>query len=323
MNTRTCHLCALAVALLVLSHQAGAAYPERPLRWIIPAAAGGGADSSARIIAGELTRVLGQQVVVDNRPGASGIIGVDAVAKATPDGYTLGAGNVTNIAMNRAVLPKLPYDPDKDLRAVVQTHFQPNVLVTTLSLPAKSVRELVDYAKKNPGKLLFASSGNGSSLHFAGELFKLLSDTDIGHVPYKSVPVALTDVMAGNVQLIFDNMSSAAPHVRGGRLRALGVTAAQRSAVLPDVPTIAEAGVSGYELVVWSGIIVPAGTPPALVERLNAAVNQVLQPGPVRDRLTSMGLSIVGGSADRFARLISSEAAKWADVAKRARIKAE
>lgn len=300
-----------------------AAYPDRPIRWVVPAAAGGGADASARILAIELTRVLNQQVVIDNRPGASGIIGIDVVAKAQPDGYTIGAGNITNIAMNRAIMTKLPYDPDRDLRAVVQTHFQANVLAVTNALPVRSVQELVDYARAQPGKLSYASSGSGSSLHFAGELFNLTARTQIVHIPYKSVPLALTDLFANRLQLIFDNTSSIAPHINAGQARALAVTSAKRSAVLPDLPTLDEAGVKGYDLVVWSGLIAPASTPAATLEHLNAAVNQVLQKRDVRERLALLGLEIVGGGSQQFAQLITNESKKWAGVARLAGIRPE
>jgi tripartite-type tricarboxylate transporter receptor subunit TctC len=309
------------LVLTVISHQSIAAYPERPIRWIVPAAAGGGADASARVIAVELGHILKQQVVIDNRPGGSGIIGIDIVAKAPPNGYTIGAGNITNIAMNRTVIAKLPYDPDRDLRAVVQTHFQSNVLAVTPALAVKSVQELIDYARAHPGKLSYASSGNGSSLHFAGELFNLTARTQIIHIPYKSVPVALTDLFANRIQLIFDNTSSIAPHVKSGKVRALGVTSSKRSAVFPELPTVAEAGVKDYDLVVWSGIIVPAATPAALVEQLNGAVNRALQTREVREKLTQLGLEIVGGRSEDFAQLISRESRKWADVARRAEIR--
>lgn len=300
-----------------------AAYPERPIRWVVPAAAGGGADAGARILAAELSKILNQQVVIDNRPGASGIIGVDVVAKAQPDGYTIGSGNITNIAMNRALMTKLPYDAERDLRAVVQTHFQANVLAVSNALPARSVQELVDYARAQPGKLSYASSGPGSSLHFAGELFNLTMRTQIVHIPYKSVPLALTDLFANRVQLIFDNTSSIAPHVKAGQARALGVTSLKRSTVLPELPTLNEAGVKGYDLVVWSGLIAPAGTPAAALVRLNAAVNEMLQKREVRERLAQLGLEVVGGSAQQFAQLIASETKKWAGVAREAGIRAE
>lgn len=313
----------LIVIAFAICDAAFATYPERPIRWVVPAAAGGGADASARVLAVELSRILNQQVVIDNRPGASGIIGIEVVAKAQPDGYTIGAGNITNIAMNRAIMTKLPYDPDRDLRAVVQTHFQANVLAVTNALPVRSVQELVDYARVQPGKLSYASSGSGSSLHFAGELFNLTARTQIVHIPYKSVPLALTDLFANRLQLIFDNTSSIAPHIKAGQARALGVTSSKRSAVLPELPTLDEAGVKGYDLVVWSGLIAPAGTPAAALERLNAAVNQVLQKRDVRDRLALLGVEIVGGSAQQFAQLITNETRKWAGVARQAGIRPE
>ena len=316
-------LVAAVVALSAVSAGALGAYPERPIRWIVPAAAGGGADASARVIAVELGAILGQQVVIDNRPGASGIIGIDLVAKAPPDGYTIGAGNITNIAMNRAVIAKLPYEPERDLRAVVQTHFQSNVLAVTPALPVKSVQELIAHAKANPDKLSYASSGNGSSLHFAGELFNLTAGTKIAHIPYKSVPLALTDLFANRIQLIFDNTSSIAPHVKSGKVRALGVTSSKRSSVFPEVPTIAEAGLKDYDLVVWSGLIVPTATSASTIERLNGAVNHALQTREVREKLGQLGLEIVGGRSQAFAQVIARESRRWADVAKRAGIRAE
>ncbi len=316
-------LSAIVLPGLLVIQAVHAAYPERPLRWIVPAAAGGGADASARVIAIELGRVLKQQVVIDNRPGASGIIGIDLVAKAPPDGYTLGAGNITNIAMNRAVIAKLPYDPQRDLRAVVQTHFQANLLAVTPALPVRSVHDLIELARAQPGKLSYASSGTGSSLHFAGELFNLTAHTQIVHIPYKSVPLALTDLFANRIQLIFDNTSSIGPHVRSGKVRALGVTSSKRSAGLPDIPTLAESGVTNYDLVVWSGLVVPAATAPATIDRLNSAVNQVLQTPEVRDKLMQLGLEIVGGSAQSFAQLMANESRKWIDVARKANIRPE
>ncbi|MEQ1773338.1 MAG: tripartite tricarboxylate transporter substrate-binding protein [Burkholderiales bacterium] len=317
---------ALALMLIAcaFSARAAVAYPERPVRWIVAAAAGGGADASARIIAPELTKVLGQPVVIDNRPGASGTIGINLVAKATPDGYTFGAGSISNISMNRATRKNMPFDPDTELQAVVQTHTQPNVLVVSLSLPVKSVTELIDFAKKSTAELLYASSGNGSSLHFAGALFSSMSGAPMRHIGYNSVPFALNDVIAGRVPIIFDNLSSSAPHVKGGRVRGIAVTGLQRSSVLPDLPTIAASGLPGYEITVWSGIIVAAGTPKPVIERLNAAVNQALEIPAVRERLTTgLGLQIVGGGAEPFARLIRSETLKWKTVADKAGIKAE
>jgi tripartite-type tricarboxylate transporter receptor subunit TctC len=245
------------------------------------------------------------------------------VARAGADGHTMGSGNSTNIVMNRSVQVKLPYDPDTDLRAVIQTHFQPNLLAVHPALPAKTVRELIDYAQRNPGKLLYASSGNGSSLHFAAELFKLMSGASMDHVPYASIPVGVNDLMAGRVHVIFDNMSSIAPHVKSGRVRGLGVTSAKRSPVFPELPTIAESGLPGYEIVAWSGLVVPAGTPGRIVDKLNAAAARALAAAAVREKLQALGLEIVGGTPEQFARLIRSETAKWAEVAKRTGIRPE
>src|SRR5688572_9548842 len=236
---------AMTLLLLMWIQCTQAVYPERPLRFIVAAAGGGGADASARIIAPELSRLLGQQVVIDNRPGASGALGINAIARATADGYTFGAGSISNIAMNGATGKTLPYNAETDLQAVVQTHFQPNVLVVSLSLPVKSVSELIEFAKKSAAPPLYASSGNGSSLHFAGELFRMMSGAPIRHVPYNSVPVALNDLIGGRVPIIFDNLSSSAPHVKAGRVRGLAVTGTKRSPALPDLPTVADSGVPG------------------------------------------------------------------------------
>lgn len=290
MKPRSCLTAAGGVLLLLAwSNATLAAYPERPIRWIVPAAAGGGADVSARVYAAELSRMLGQQVVIDNRPGAAGTIGIGLVARAATDGYTLGAGNITNIVTNRATAPKTSYDPDHDLQAVVQTHFQPNMLVVAPATPARSVTELRELAKKTPGKLLYASSGNGSSLHFAGELFRMMSGAEISHVPYSSLPIAINDLIGGRVQMIFDNMTSAAPHVRAGRLRGLGVTSLKRSNSMPEIPTIHESGVPGYEIIVWSGIVVPAKTPAPIINRLNASTNEVLKMTAVREKTECTG----------------------------------
>jgi tripartite-type tricarboxylate transporter receptor subunit TctC len=319
------HQWATLFALIMFAADAAAAtaYPVRPVRWIVPAAAGGGADSSVRIIAPELSRLLGQQVVIDNRPGASGTIGVNMIAKAA-DGYTFGSGNITNIAMNGATGLALPYSVDDELQAVVQTHFQPNVLVVALTLPVKSVGELIEFAKKSPSPPLYASSGVGSSLHFAAELFRMMSGAPIRHVPYNSVTVALSDLIGGRVPVIFDNVSSSAPHIKGNRVRGLAVTATRRSPLLPELPTVAESGVPGYEVTIWSGMIIGAGTPKTIVDQLNKAVNRALEDSLVKERLTTnLGLQLVGGSAEQFTRLIRSEERKWKDVAQKAGIRAD
>lgn len=314
----------LLLLMITCSGIAQGAYPERPVRWIVAAAAGGGADASARIIAPDLSGLLGQQVVIDNRPGASGSIGINIIAKAAADGYTIGAGSISNIAMNRATKKNLPYNPDTDFRGVVQTHFQPNILLVSPAMPVKSVAELIGYAKKSADAPLYASSGVGSSLHFAAELFRIMSGAPLRHIPYNSVPLAISDLIGGRVHVIFDNLSSAIVHLKAGRVRGLASTGTKRSPILTDLPTVAESGLPGYELTVWSGIIVPAGVPKVVIDRLNAAINKSLETPAVRNRLTTdLGLQLVGGGADQFERLIRSETLKWKGVADKAGIQPE
>jgi tripartite-type tricarboxylate transporter receptor subunit TctC len=307
----------------LFAFQAAAEYPDRPIRYVLPSAPGGGPDVAARIIMAELGRQLGQQVIVDNRPGGSGTIGTDVIVRATPDGYTIGHGNINTMAINRSVLSKLPYDPDKDLVPVVHMYGTPNLLAVTLSLPVKSVQELIDYAKKNPDKLLFASTGNGSSVHVGMELFKLMTGTQMVHVPYKAAVTAITDLSAGRVQLMADNINSIGPHVKAGRLRGLGVTSAKRVPAFADLPTIAEAGVPGFDVSAWAGVLVPVGVPRSIVNRLNAEVNKALTAPGVSDKLPDLGLVVAGGTPEQFAAHIKREAARWADVVKRSGAKVD
>ena len=306
-----------------VSLSAAAAYPDRPLRYVLPSAAGGGPDVAARVVMAELGRQLGTQVVVDNRPGGSGVIGTEALARATPDGYTIGHGNINTLAINRSVLSKLPYDIDRDLKPVVHMYGTPNLLAVTLSLPVKSVQELIDYAKKYPDKLLFASTGNGSSIHVGMELFKLMTGTRMVHVPFKAATVALADLTAGRVQLMADNINSIGPHVKSGRLRGLAVTTARRVPAFSELPTIAESGVPGFDVAAWAGVIVPAGVPRAIVMKLNSAVNSALAAPAVADKLPDLGLVVVGGTPEQFGEHIRKEAARWADVVKRSGAKVD
>ncbi len=308
----------VGVALLLLAvAPASAAFPDRPLRYVMGSAAGGGPDVASRVVMAELSRQTGQQVIVENRPGASGVLGMEVIARATPDGYTLGHGNINTMAINRSVLGKLPYDPDRDLQAVVLMYNSPNLLAVTLTLPVKTVQELIEYAKKNPDKLTFASTGNGSSVHVGMELFKLMTGTQMVHVPYKAATVAITDLTAGRVQLMADNIQSIGSHVKAGRLRGLAVTSGRRVPAFSDLPTVAEAGVPGFDVSAWAGAIVPAGVPKAIIARLNAELNKALATPSVRDKLPEMGLEIVGGTPEQYAAHIKSEAVKWADVVKR------
>ena len=314
---------ALFAGMTVAAPAAGAAWPDRPLRYVMGSAPGGGPDIAARIVMAQLGRQLGQQIVVENRPGASGTIGTEVIARATPDGHTIGHGNIQTMAITRSVLPRLPYDIDRDLQPVVHMYGTPNLLAVTLSLPVHSVKELIGHAKANPDQLAFASTGSGSSIHVGMELFKLMTGTKMVHVPFKAAVTAITDLTAGRVQLMADNINSIGPHVKANRVRGLAVTSAKRVPAFAELPTIAEAGVPGFDVAAWAGVIVPAGVPKAIVIRLNAEVNKALAAPAVADKLPALGLQIAGGTPEQFAAHIRKEAARWADVVKRSGAKAE
>jgi tripartite-type tricarboxylate transporter receptor subunit TctC len=305
--------CTLASAVSL----AAAAYPERPIRYVMGSAAGGGPDIAARVVMAELGRQLGQQIVIENRPGASGTIGTEIIARATPDGYTIGHGNIQTLAITRSVIPKLPYNIDKDLQPVVHMYGTPNLLAVTTSIPVHSVQDLIAYAKKNPDKLLYASTGSGSSVHVGMELFKLMTGTQMVHIPFKAAVTAISDLTAGRVHVMADNINSIGPHVKSGRLRGLAVTSARRVPAFPDLPPLAEAGVPGFDVSAWAGVIVPAGVRGAVVARLNAEVNKTLAAPAVRDRLPELGLIVAGGTPEQFRDHIRKESEKWADVVKR------
>jgi tripartite-type tricarboxylate transporter receptor subunit TctC len=305
--------CCLALA----SFTAAAQYPDRPLRLVVPQAAGSATDNLARLLSPELAKRLGQQVVVDNRPGGALTVGIDAVAKAAPDGYTIGLGPVGALAITRHMVAKLPYDIERDLQPVALVGITYMLLAVSPALPVQSVAELIEHARKNPGRLFNASSSNGSPGHVSGELFKVMTGTQIEHVPYKGGAAAIADLIAGNVQLMFESTNSIAPHVKAGRVRALAVSGARRSAAFPDLPTIAEAGVPGYEVNSWSGVIAPAGLPRPILERLNAAVNATVGAPEVRERLAQLGSESGGSTPEQFGELIRRDSAKWAEVIKR------
>jgi len=298
-------------------------YPDRPIRFIAPSAAGGSADALIRVLAVELGRQMNQQIVVDNRPGGGSIIGTEMIARAVPDGYTIGYGNAATLAINPSLVPKLSYDVARDLQPVARYNFSQNVLVVNPALPVRSVRELIDHAKKNPGRLLFASVGNGTTIHLAGELFKQMTGVEMVHVPYKAFTQAFSELVGGQVQVMFDNLTSIAPHVTGGKVRGLAVTGPSRTPVLPDLPTVAEAGVPGYEITTWGGVIVPAGVPKATLARLNAEVNRACKSQVLQEKIGAVGNRCVGGTPEDFGAFIRSETSKWAGVIKRSGAKVD
>ena len=291
-------------------------YPNRPVRLVVPFPAGGTTDILARAIAQKLSESLGQSFVVDNRPGAGGNIGSDVVAKSAPDGYTLLMGTVGTHAINPGLYPKMPYDHVKDFAPVVLVAGVPNVLVVNPNVPVKTV---VALAKDKPGSINFASSGSGTSIHLSGELFKSLTGTQITHVPYKGSSPALTDLIGGQVQIMFDNLPSAMPHIKGGTLRAIALTSSKRAPALPDLPTIAESGIpslAGFEASSWFGIFAPAGTPREVVTRINAEANRALQSPEMKEKLLAQGAEAVGNTPEYFADYIRAETTKWAKVVK-------
>jgi tripartite-type tricarboxylate transporter receptor subunit TctC len=303
--------------LAVVAACAAAQYPDRPLRLVVPQAAGSATDTVARILAPEMSRPLGQPVVVENRPGGALTIGIDAVAKSAPDGYTIGMGPIGALAITRHMVAKLPYDIERDLQPVALVARGHLLLAVSPTLPVASVRELIDFARKNPGKLMNASSSNGSPGHVAGELFKYMTGTDMVHVPYKGGAMAINDLIAGHVQVMWESLNSIAPYARSGRVRALAVSGARRSAGFPDLPTIAEAGVPGYEAGTWTGVIAPAGLPSAVLAKLNAAVNEAIRSPVFTERFALIGDEPAGGTPQDFADTIRKDSARWAEVVRR------
>jgi len=306
----------------ITSAGSGAAYPAKPIRVIAGFPPASGADITARVIGARLNDALGQQVVVDNRPGAGSNIAAELAAKSPPDGYTLFIGTVAN-AINATLYPKLPFDFARDFAPVALTTAAPNILVVHPSVPARSVKELVALAKSRPGQLNFASAGTGTAPHLSGELFKAMTGVSMVHIPYKGSPPAVTDLMAGEVALMFSPSSSVLPHVKTGRLRALAVTTASRLPSLPDLPTVAESGLKGYETITWFGVVAPAKTPPAIIMRLNAEITKVLALPDVRNQFGNQGIEVLGGTSEQFASTIRDEIAKWAKVIRLSGVKAE
>lgn len=321
MNTSPLILLAAAVALLPHVTQALAQspsnYPNRAIRLIVPQAAGSATDNVARIIASELTPALGQQVVVDNRPGGALTIGIDLVVKAAADGYTLGYAPIGSLVIGPNMFRKVPYDVNKDVAAVAQVAFNQMLLAGSPRHPFKSVQEIIDFARQNPGKLSNASSGNGSPGHVGFELFRSMAGLQVVHVPYKGGAPAITDLIAGQVHLMMESLNSITPHAKAGRVRALGVSGLKRSPALPDVPTIAESGLPGYEATTWNGMVAPAGTPRDIVRRLNSEINKILASPSLKDKFALIGADPSPAPPEEFASLIKRENLKWADVIKR------
>ncbi len=313
------------LAALALSAAAAHAevYPARPIRMIVAYPPGGGTDIVGRMIAQKLGETLGQSVIVENRGGASGNIGTELTARAAPDGYTVLMGNVAPNAINVSLFKNLPFDPVADFAPVSLVASTPNVLVVNPSTPARTVKEVVALAKARPGTLNFASAGVGSSSHLAGELFRILAGADIVHVPYKGAGPAMIDVLSGRIQLYFATMPAAMPHVKSGKLAPIAVTSAKRSQALPELPTVAESGVPGYEASTWYGVLAPAHTPSAVIARLHAEIVRILAEPELRARLADQGFEPVGNSPEEFGAYIKSEIAKWGKVIRDAGIRPE
>jgi tripartite-type tricarboxylate transporter receptor subunit TctC len=326
-------VCTFALGLVLLTLQsAGAqptptvatqAYPIRPIRAVVPLAPGGGTDTVGRLVAGKLGELLGQQIVVDNRGGSGGVIGTDLVAKATPDGYTLLVGSITTNAVNPVLYRKLPYDHLRDFAPISLIGTVPNVLVVHTSVPAKSINEFLAYAKANPGKVNYGSSGLGSAPHLSMELMRSATSVAMTHVPYKGAGAAVADVLGGQIQALCSSLAGLLPHIKSGRVRALGVTTAGRNPQLPEVPTIAESGIPGYEVTIWYALFAPAKTPTLILTRLNTETVKALNSAELKDRLTLQGLDVASSTPDALTALVKSETAKWAKVAKAAGIQLE
>jgi tripartite-type tricarboxylate transporter receptor subunit TctC len=313
---------ALAVALGIASAAWAQAYPQKAVRMVVPFAPGGTTDIVARLIAAKMGPALGQSVVIDNRPGANGIVGSEVVAKAAPDGYTLMMGYLGNLAMNPALYAKLPYDPIRDYVPVTLVASTTQAIVVNPALPARTVKELVALAKAQPGQLHYASAGVGAPSHLSGELFKQMTGIDMVHVPYKGGGALMTDLISGQVKVSFGGLAAALPHVKSGKLRLLAVASAKRSPAVPDVPAVAET-VPGFDVPSWLGIVAPAGTPRPIVERLHGEIAKVLATDEIKERLATEGGEVIAGGPEEFAAYLKSEIAKWDKVIKGANIRAE
>jgi tripartite-type tricarboxylate transporter receptor subunit TctC len=316
---RTLALAVLATGALALAPvvaQAQGAFPSKALTIVVPFSAGGTTDILARIVGQYMAKDLGQPVIIDNRAGAGGNIGAQMVARAAPDGYTLLMGTVGTHAINQSLYKKLAFDPIKDFAPITRVALVPNLLVANPAQPFKTVKDLVAYAKANPGKLTFASSGSGTSIHLSGEMFQQMAGVDMQHIPYKGSAPALTDLLGGQTAIMFDNMPSVISHVRAGKLRPIAVTTPNRSPALPDVPTIAESGVPGYSATSWFGLLAPAGTPAPVMAKLHGSILKALADPEVKKKLAEQGAEPHGEKPEQFAEFIRSETAKWGRTVK-------
>src|SRR3954449_7024917 len=311
----------VALLLAAFSAPAAAEYPDKPIRLIVPQAAGSATDTVARILGAELANELGQQIIVDNRAGGALTIGLDLTAKSEPDGYTICMGPIGALAITRHMVAKLPYDIERDFQPIALVARGHMLLAVAPDAPFKTVPELIEYAKRNPGKLSNASSSNGSPGHVGGELFKYMSGTEIVHIPYRGGAAAINDLIAGRVQLMFESLNSIAPHARSGSVRALAVTGEQRSSGFPELPTVAEAGVPGYAAPTWSGVIGPAQIPRPILDKLNAAINRAVHSSAFKERFAAMGDEPAGGSPEDFVEVIAKDSAKWKEVVQRAGVR--
>lgn len=314
----------LAVATLAtVAFPSLAAYPDKPIRLIVPSAPGGAPDALMRALGQQLTQQMGVSVVIDNKPGGSYVIGTMDLIRSAPDGYTLAYGNVVSLATNKSLLPNVPYDVDKDLTLVSNTLRLSNIMIVNNDLPVKTVPELIAYAKKNPGKLAFGSDGNGTTGHLGVELFKAMTGTYILHVPYRAATAAVSDLIGGGLQLMMINAPVSGPLAQAGKVRALGISSPQRSPTYPDVPTIAESGVPGFEVTAWGGIVGPANMPKDVVARLNAEIRTALASQAVRDRFKALGAETSPSTPEEFLELSRQETTKWARIIKQSGAKVD
>jgi tripartite-type tricarboxylate transporter receptor subunit TctC len=325
MSTRFLRLIVLLLvpAALFPALSRADAYPSKQVRIVVPFAAGGATDIIGRFVADRLSREWSQGVIVENRAGANGAIGAEAVAKSPADGYTLLTVTAGTHAINKSLYRSLPYDPVRDFTHVALVASAPNVVVVHPGVPAKNIPELIDYMKKNPGKVNYGSAGSGSTLHLAGEMFKTMAGVDIVHVPYKGGSAATVDLLGGRLQLMFDSISPAVPNIQAGKIRALAVTGDKRTSILPDLPTVAESGVPGYSATAWFGIVGPANMPAEVTRKLNAAINRILTSEEGREQMRKLGAEAVVATPEAFRSHVEAEVAKWAKVVEASGAKAD